>query len=307
MYGNTLRAEARDGLVYGPYLNGVPSASIATAVGATCTKLRRRFAQPRGGRPVPRRGLVREFSRRSRTRLQQTLCSVPVAHVGRGMLFITLTYPAAYPGDWQLWKAQLHHMAIKFARRFPRFGAVWKLEPQRRGAPHFHLLVVGVPYVAKGWLSQTWYEVVGSHDLRHLAAGTNVQLARSHRGVVSYASKYAAKRQALPEDWQGGVGRWWGVLGRANLGIVWRWAPLTQPQYFQAVRLVRSLVAHRRPRHARAPPLAAPSGTWAVLADWQALRIARCVRDSDRIGPREANHEYSARPARGADCRVRSQ
>lgn len=253
------------------------ASSITTARGGACTKLRRHYVRPRAQPPVGRRGRVREFSRRSRTRLQQTLCAVPIAHVGRGLLFITLTYPRAWPGDWRRWKRDLDTLRWRLADKFPRFGAVWKLEPQRRGAPHFHLLVVGVPFIAKAWLSEAWYDVVGSKDPKHLAAGTQVQLARSHRGVVSYASKYTAKRQELPADWQEGVGRWWGVLGRKHLGIVWGWAPLHQSQYWQAVRILRRLIGHRQAAVGRGPPRAASGGCWAVLTDWQAERILQCV------------------------------
>jgi hypothetical protein len=247
--------------------------------------------------PHSRRGKVREFSRRSRTRLQQTLCAVPIAHVGRGLLFVTLTYPGAYPGSWSTWKRQLDTMLKRFRRRFPAFGAVWKLEPQTRGAPHFHLLVVGVPFIAKDWLSRAWYDVVGSRDTRHLAAGTQVQLARSHRGVVSYASKYTAKRQDLPPDWQEGVGRFWGVSHREALGIVWKWAPLSESQFYAAGRIVRQLIARRARARGRAPPRACSCGMWAVLPDWQALRLARCVLHTscthDRAEPRQRTHARS--------------
>ncbi len=280
LFGTVTRAAARGNLVYGPYLNSDPQCSITTAAGGACTKLRRRFARPKPAYATPRRGKVREFSRKSRTRLQQTLCAVPIAHVGRGLLFITLTYPGSYPGDWEVWKAQLNHLAVKLGRKFPRLGAVWKLEPQTRGAPHFHLLAVGVPFLAADWLRWTWSRILqpGIGPPRNIRI--NVQLAKSHRGVVSYASKYVAKRQALPPDWQDGVGRWWGVFGRKNIGIVWKWAPLSQGQYFQAVRVVRRLVRSRLRAAQRAPPRAASAGCWAVLRDWQALRIARCVLDN---------------------------
>ncbi len=223
---------------------------------------------------------MREFSRKSRTRLQQTLCAIPIAHVGRGLLFITLTYPRDYPGDWQVWKAQLNHVLIKARRKFPRLGGTWKLEPQDRGAPHFHLLTVGVPFLAADWLRWTWSRILqpGIGPPRNVRI--DIQLAKSHRGVVSYASKYVAKAQRLPADWQDGVGRWWGMFGRKNVGIVWRWAPLTQPQYFQAVRVVRRLIAVRARRQSRGPPRAYSAGCWAVLRDWQALRLALCVRAS---------------------------
>jgi len=228
--------------------------------------------------------------------LQQTLCAMPIAHVGRGLLFVTLTYPGRYPGNWPIWKRQLDTMAKRLRRKFPAFAAVWKLEPQRRGAPHFHLLVVGVPFLATAWLSQAWYDVVGSQDERHLNAGTNVQLARSHRGVVSYAAKYTAKRQELPAEWQDGVGRWWGVCNRKGIGIVWKWAPLSQPQYWQACRVVRRVIAHRSRAADRAPPRIAHAGMWAVLRDWQALRVVQSVFDRQDTANQWAANESVSDP-----------
>jgi hypothetical protein len=302
LYGTILRAEARAGLVYGPYLTADSRCSITTARGGSCTKLRRKYIRPTQVRPKPRRGKVREFSRRSRTRLQQTLCAVPIAHVGRGLLFITLTYPRAWPGDWLTWKRQLDTLGKRMKRQFPNFGAVWKLEPQKRGAPHFHLLVVGVPFIAKDWLSRAWFEIVQSGDARHLAAGTQVQLARSHRGVVSYAAKYTAKREQLPASWQDGVGRFWGVIGREQLGIVWRWVALEQHQYFAALRIIRRLIARRGRSLGRSPPSHRPAGTWAVLPDWQALRIARCVLHTENRTRAYQPHERTPEQTVYEDC-----
>jgi hypothetical protein len=254
--------------------------------------------------PHARRGKVREFTRRSRTRLQQTLCAVPIAHVGRGLLFVTLTYPRAWPGSWPVWKRQLDTLLKRLRRKFPAFGAVWKLEPQRRGAPHFHLLVVGVPFIAKAWLSRSWYEVVKSGDARHLAAGTQVQLARSHRGVVSYAAKYTAKRQDLPPDWQEGVGRFWGVSARPNLGIVWRWAPLTEGQYWAACRIMRRVIRSRRRPQEGPRRHTWSSGMWAVLPDWQALRVARCVLHTAYIRGSWGRREYTSHPGPSSDCQA---
>jgi hypothetical protein len=273
-----MRAEARRGLVYGPYLTARAVCSLTTAKGGACTKLRRKYCRPMPHTYQAPRGKVREFSRKSRTRLQQTICAIPIEHVGRGVLFVTLTYPSVYPGTWPVWKRQLDRWLKRLRRRLPRCAGVWKLEPQARGAPHFHLLLVGAPFMAKEWLSRSWYESVRSDDPRHLAAGTNVQLARSHRGVVAYAAKYVAKHQALPADWQEGVGRWWGVFNRAGLGIVWLSGPLTQAEFFAAVRAVRRLVAARQRQAARAPPRPAPGGTWAVARDTVAVRLYEGLR-----------------------------
>jgi len=250
---------------------------MSTAIGGACTKVRRRYSQPKPNPYQSPRGAIREFSRKSRTRLQQTLCAMPKRHVGTGVLFITLTYPSSYPGQWRLWKRQLDTWVKRLRRRWPRAAGLWKLEPQKRGAPHFHLLVVGVPFIAKQWVSASWYEVVGSQDARHLAAGTQVQLARSHRGVIAYAAKYTAKRQELPDDWQDGVGRWWGVFNREGLGITWEEYRLGENTFWGLVRTLRRLIAARSGRRARGPPRTYAGGMWAVLDDAQARRVFDCA------------------------------
>lgn len=205
----------------------------------------------------------------------QWLCAVPTEHVGRGVLFITLTYPGNYAGDWHTWKAQLRAWFERLRRRLPAAGVTWKLEPQKRGAPHFHLLVVGVPFIAKEWLSSSWYQVVKSGDPKHKEAGTQVQLAHSHRGVLAYAAKYCAKAEELPPDWQGGVGRWWGVYNRGAFGVSWSWSWLSEGDYWMAVRTFRRLIRSRDRHKPRAPPRYTPGGTWAVLADTHAARVLK--------------------------------
>jgi hypothetical protein len=207
---------------------------------------------------------------------------MPIRHVQRGLLFLTLTYPANYPGSWSTWKRQLDTWLKRLRRRYPAAAGVWKLEPQKRGAPHFHLLVIGTPFVAKSWLSESWYAAVGSNDPKHLVAGTNVQLAHSHRGVLAYAAKYTAKAQLLPASWQGGVGRWWGVFNRAGLAIEWERLPLWDVHYYALVRQVRNLIEWRQPARGRGPPRPCPAGCWVVLTDTATHRLVACVLGSAR-------------------------
>jgi hypothetical protein len=234
--------------------------------------------------------------------MQQTLCAIPKDQVIRGMLFITLTYPGAWSRNARVWKRDLDAFGKRFRRQYPRGAFVWKLEPQpRRKAPHYHLIVVGLKFIAKDWLSRAWYDVVASGDPKHLVAGTQVQLVQSHRGVLAYAAKYTAKRQELPADWRE-PGRWWGVVNRADLGIVWGSCSLSDYQFWAAVRILRRLIAGRRRSTGRSPPRACHSGMWAVLTHSDAERIARCVRGTDRIGPPTPRHEYTPHPGGARDC-----
>ncbi len=49
------------------------------------------------------------------------------------VFFLTQTYPAYFPDPHQA-KAHLEAFLKRLERRYERFAAVWRIEPQRRGA-----------------------------------------------------------------------------------------------------------------------------------------------------------------------------
>jgi hypothetical protein len=167
---------------------------------------------PHESASASKRGKVHGFSRKSRQRFLTF-----VAKLRRTVLplFVTLTYPEWWPEEWATWKDDLDTFIKNHVqRKWPKAAVIWKLEPQKRGAPHFHLMIFGVPYMPKEWLAQTWYEVAGTNDPKHLQAGTKVERARSFRGVMCYAGKkYMGKEFKLPPGWES-VGRFWGAYGR---------------------------------------------------------------------------------------------
>ena len=162
------------------------------------------------------RGTITEFSRKSRSRLLKK-----VAQLKRGVLplFVTLTYPDAFPADWKTVKKHAHKFWIYLLRAYPGSGGIWKLELQKRGAFHFHILLYGVSIEdARKFIPPVWYAIVGSSDPKHLAWHRGeldrnyhcVQPVRSWQGVKSYASKYFTKEEKITGD---GTGRIWGVRG----------------------------------------------------------------------------------------------
>jgi len=164
----------------------------------------------KGRRGGGRRGRVKGFSKGSRRRLMRLFASLNQRI--SPPIFITLTYPAEWPEEPWVWKRHLDTFCKRVLRRWPRAAIIWRLEFQRRGAPHFHLLVFNVRFIPKEWLSSAWNEVVrGGRE--HRAAGTRVERVRSWKGVFSYVSKYMAK----VEEVDGYTGRVWGVYGRRNL------------------------------------------------------------------------------------------
>jgi len=162
-----------------------------------------------------------------------------------------LTYPDCFPSGPETWHRHLSSMLKRFGRRYPGTCIVWRLElvPRKSGhnlgvwAPHFHLLVLNVPRLSLEWLSESWYQVVGSGDPRHLRAGTSAQRARSFRAVSCYILKYCGKAQA--EGFDGWTGRVWGVAGRGRLPRLLRLLVLTWRQFYLLRRILRAWVKHK--------------------------------------------------------------
>lgn len=182
-----------------------------------------------------KRGQIKEFSKASRRRLLQMLTQTQKS---AKPIFITLTYPGEYPQDPKLWKQHLEKFVKNLLYRYPDLGAVWKLEPQRRGAPHYHLLVWGPNYNdLKACVSLLWFRAVDSGDLRHLRAGTQVSRIRSWRGVMAYAGKYLGK--VVDTCGWDSPGRFWGVISRKN--VPWAEAQIIEISERQAIELMRYL------------------------------------------------------------------
>ncbi|OHR24737.1 hypothetical protein HMPREF2787_08765 [Corynebacterium sp. HMSC061H03] len=199
---------------------------------------------------------ILEWSQKSRTRMISTFSELDwnafLEQPGK-VAMATLTYP----GDWQAVApdsktvyAHLNRLRLQFQRDWGReMLSVWKREFQRRGAPHYHLLMVvpegtctvknpvtseKVQVDFTGWLAATWARIVAADQssgerARHLVAGTGLHYTRqsfaSPRHASFYFSKYAAKNASgaekeyqnrAPAQWiesGASVGRFWGVFG----------------------------------------------------------------------------------------------
>lgn len=218
---------------------------MRAAVGGSLLKLKAagRDGQTSIGGP---RGKIVEFSAAARRRLLDFLGEINQLRAGRLPLFLTLTYPAKWPESPEAWKAHLDAWLKRLARRHPSAAAIWRLEFQERGAPHFHLLVWGVRWMDRKWLSRSWFQVVRSGDERHHKAGTRVENIKSWKGVMWYAAKYISKKSLGPCPEM--AGRFWGVHNRKALPVDVYEVPLTFGQFF---RLRRVLVAHARSERRR--------------------------------------------------------
>ena len=185
----------------------------------------------------------------------------PLYASGRLPAMVTLTYP----GDWltvvptgQVLKRHMKALRKRYARAWgEEWACVWKLEFQRRGAPHVHMLctpphgrarTTGETFAV--WLSAAWADVVDHPDpeqrRRHERAGTALDYAEGLRAtdprrVAAYFTKHglmASKeyQHHVPPEWSEpgtGPGRFWGV--------------------WTLQRAVRTVARHPRGRHPRRP------------------------------------------------------
>lgn len=121
---------------------------------------------------------------------------------------ITLTYPNEYSNNGVEVKYHLNRFT-KFLKS-KNCQYTWVIEFQKRGAPHFHLITD--TYIDKKEVSNEWFNIVNSGDLRHLEAGTRTERLRLGRvGAKSYVRKYINKseQKEVPEEYKN-VGRFWG-------------------------------------------------------------------------------------------------
>jgi hypothetical protein len=155
-------------------------------------------------------------------------------------LFITLTYPVSFPTA-SASKKDLDTFIKAFERAYEPRAMIWKLEPQRRGAPHYHLLVrfrdttdqMLADFTA--WVAATWHRIGGAEDPNHLkwhlgelGNGNTpcVEKVRDWKGVSNYAGKYLGKVHHPVDRKTGEVlgdwthsGRYWGVRRKDDLPI----------------------------------------------------------------------------------------
>lgn len=184
--------------------------------------------------------------------MQRLLASVDTGAIGIP-LFVTLTYPDEFPRSSRTWKEHLRAFRERLKRRYGKFPAIWRLEVMDRKsgknaglvAPHFHLLLFldQSPRDMYFWLSQAWYEVVGSGDVKHLSAGTRVELPDTWRGARSYLSKYVAKTEKLQA--LGSVGRLWGVWFKNLLPIGAAVVKISVREFIKLRRVMRRFAGLR--------------------------------------------------------------
>jgi hypothetical protein len=219
--------------------------------------------------PDPAGRAIIEWSRKSRAAMCRTFAELnytPLVDCGRVPAMVTLTYP----GDWESVApngASVKRHMMLWRKRFQReWGEparyIWKLEFQRRGAPHIHLWMAPPHAIGRSgrkfrdWLSQEWADIVAHRDPEqracHLLAGTAIDILNGLRAcdpkrLAIYFTKHSSPNQLhdkeyqhiVPEAWRQpghGPGRFWGVHGLQQATAV---VEIAQDAYLTARRIIR--------------------------------------------------------------------
>lgn len=166
------------------------------------------------------RGDVDEFSHESRKRLLKKFACLQTFDLHNAK-FLTLTYHHGYQAGPLRAREDLSTFLQYLRDTHPGIRYIWRLELQKRGAPHFHLIVF-FPYTQSledvNSFDQTvmhaWHRIADPTSGAHAKYGCKVENVSSRRKCFSYLSKYIAKEDQTSKSAY--KGRRWGHSRNMN-------------------------------------------------------------------------------------------
>lgn len=193
------------------------------------------------------RGSITEFSRQSQARLMKKLaCWRPFGQV----IIVTLTYPRQFPNSRRAGQ-DFERFRRHLRQRYPELAGMWKLEYQKRGAPHYHMVLeTGRTAFSlshfRAWLDQTWIQSRRSNVL----ARTQAAWARDPSRAKYYLAKEVGKTAQSSKAWRNRInqatedhyGRFWGWHQKHRLIFEAREITLPADVIWKIRRRIQSLV-----------------------------------------------------------------
>jgi len=190
-------------------------------------------------------GPITELSSAARRRMIWATKTIDFDQFPR-IAFATLTYHDNWKGRDH--KRDLDSYLKRIRRIYPDIQYLWRLELQRRGAPHYHHLFLSpTTPIDCDLLADHWHTLVDPDNIHHKKHGAEVTVLDSGwLGVSMYLTKYSTK----PEDREGAVfeGRRWGRSGGLKSNHVTGEYPLSTKEEVKLRRFLRGLLRSRRNR-----------------------------------------------------------
>lgn len=161
------------------------------------------------------RGNISKFSKKSRFNLFRTLAKVQGIS-DRPVWFITLTYHESWTAGNRQAQTDFHNFLSSLRRHDPDVSYIWRIELQKRGVPHFHMIVL--PSITdnrinvsdlKKHIHQSWHRIAEPNSRSHRVHGIKIDEIFDYRHACAYLSKYIAKVDDTAAEFV--EGRHWGA------------------------------------------------------------------------------------------------
>lgn len=253
-------AESRGGLVSTSQIspNSEDLYSFSVASGGGCARLidDRPTKNQKNSKGQADRQEITDFSKRSRRNMRRTLLKLDRDEArarNYNTLFVTLTYPQEFPENKNRIKKDWDTFSKRLDRKLNSAFWAWKLEAQKRGAPHFHLVLFtkyGDLQDLKGWVSANWADVVRKNSgwsksnenyQKNLVAGTRIDFCGKpdEKGVIGYMTDYSAKKNEYDSGHR--WGERWGVRRREKFDDLVDWVAfaLNRKEFLRARRTLK--------------------------------------------------------------------
>jgi len=180
---------------------------------------------------------ITHFSTNSRRKLSKHLCRIRFDQY-KHRLFCTFTFHDVWPKNQTGLKNILDKFSKRLNRLYDEVAFVWKLEYQKRGAPHMHYFVLIKKYMGYKErqnfardIKKAWTESVGDTDREFIQMSVDIREVANNHKTANYLTKYIAKVDGLVPEHH--FGRFWAISNNLNENplIV---LPVTEDFYFNA-------------------------------------------------------------------------
>jgi len=209
------------------YLNaGIPVRFVVTKRGSLLTA-KLIVPPPPFAKPVPR-GDIKEFSRASRLRMLKWVAAIDWQRATPAS-FVTLTYPDSRASVSMEQRTMNRHLFIRDIESHlgnDTYG-IWRIEWKSRKSgkligkqvPHFHLLLMNVPYIPYQKI-RLWWKRALQHD--GLLA-TDIRQCKNAKQAALYVAKYMTKVPASSSldnhAYLSKRGRHWGLMRQRSIPL----------------------------------------------------------------------------------------
>ncbi|MCK5561933.1 MAG: hypothetical protein KAJ51_15145 [Thermoplasmata archaeon] len=145
------------------------------------------------------RSKIKTFSKRSRFRLFEAMAKIKT-NLTNQPFFVSLTYHYGHQSKENSDKTCLHNFLVSLRDFDKNVQYIWRIDLQKRGAPHYHLIIFPSPF--KKLLSREyykikvcsmWHRIADPKSKKHKDFGADIQNITNYRHACIYINKYLAK------------------------------------------------------------------------------------------------------------------